>query len=226
MALRLIAEAAIRASGRRNFLDRRIWIAISQEDWSISAQLNESSNARASISSCSLMSALARTSIFITGLIYSSQSGKASKKSSKSKLPLRMLIMILVSSRKRDLFILILVCLYRIGVPWITVFPFIPHSIDIFNVVSPGVVFPCAISSPKGMAEIFIIALTISFRKNSIVYLRVFQWKLNDYPGFPFRNCLRYIKGNPAAGWNFNNLFNGHIHTIPYKNIVNKENQT
>ena len=199
IALKAIAEAAIRASGSRNSLDRRIWTAISQVRLSISAHLNASSSAWASASSCSLIPGLASTSISMIILMYASQFGNLPRNASKSNVWFSVLIMTFVSSRKRCLSI-------SIPVP-----PFITHSIDIFKVVRPWFVFPCAISAAKGVTECFIINATLSLRHESGTHGLIFpNREYNCNMRTTNRNFGRYFKGNSAISRYFNRLLNGH----------------
>jgi len=67
--------------------------------------------------------------------------------------------------------------------PWITVIPFVPHGVNIFQVVCPWIIFPCTIGMANGTAKNFVAALPPGFKRNRLIVLRLFQSNLlkEDY---------------------------------------------
>jgi len=197
VAFNVMAEAAIRASGRRNSFALRIWTATSQTVLSISVHLNESSRARAAASSSLLIPAFASTSIATTGLMYISQSGRVSRNASKSKLLLSVSMITLVSSMKRGLSMLVLL------------FPFISHGVDIFKMICPRIVFPRSMSVAKSLTKSLAVHLPFGFLRNGSVRF-IPNRKLNDDLRPARRYFAGYFNSQPVVSRYFNSLFNDH----------------
>jgi len=197
VAFNVMAEAAIRASGRRNSFALRIWTATSQTVLSISVHLNESSRARAAASSSLLIPAFASTSIATTGLMYISQSGRVSRNASKSKLLLSVSMMTLVSSMKRIFSMLI------------SLFPFISHSVDIFKMICPRIVFPRSMRAAERLAEGRTAHFPFLVRRNGSVRF-ITNRELNNNLRPASRYFARNFDCQPMVSRYFYSLFYGH----------------
>ena len=89
--------------------------------------------------------------------------------------------------------------------------PFVPHDVYVLKVVRPRFVLPRAIGATEGSAESFITDLAFSFRRNSIVCLRILtDWELYKKTRTTRRNFVGKLYGYPAADRHFDGLFNGH----------------
>jgi len=89
-------------------------------------------------------------------------------------------------------------------------------GINIFKMICPGIVFPCAISATKGIAESLVTALPPGLQRNSFTAnvvrsLHTFpNRKLNKHLHSARRNFLGNFKGQPMVRGYCYCLFNGH----------------